>query len=227
MEQDDLILNSMKRIGTIPLHEIPNCVVRVYLPPVDQWENRSGPHFGFRVSLAAKVTGYEDEKKGFRAFQRKVTKWEPYWPGMWVHFRSKTDRGAQEDSAFIKVRGDRSGRDFKVKEIPVEQFGWWTMGMSVTGDGQVHYYASPGVDNLTTADHLTSQYPYSFHGLNYRTFFFNSCNRNDGRSWSTPFVIDDPQLYLVRSQRVEQLVARKTRNKSTAKKRSGSSRQSR
>jgi len=219
-EQDDLVMNSINRIGTIPLSEIPNCVVRVYLPPADQWENRSGPHFGIRTALATKVTEYKDEKRGFRAFQQKVTKWEPYWPGMWIHFRSKTSKGTEEDSAFIKVRGDRLGRDFKVKEIPSEQFGWWTFGMSVTGDGQVHYYASPGVDNLTAADHLTSQYPYSFNGLNFRTFFFNSCNRNDGRSWSTAFIIDDPQLFLVRSQRVESLVARKiSRNKkSTANK---------
>ena len=30
------------------------------------------------------------------------------------------------------------------------------------------------------------------------TFFYDCFNRDDGRSWSTPFVIDDPTLYVVR-----------------------------
>ena len=46
------------------------------------------------------------------------------------------------------------------------------------------------------------------------TMFFDCFNRDDGRSWSTPFVIDDPTLYVVRGY--EQLVAgynRKEREK--------------
>ena len=50
----------------------------------------------------------------------------------------------------------------------------------------------------------------------FRTYFFNVCNRNDGKSWSTPFVIDDPKLYVMRSGRVERIVqqqeAREIRN---------------
>jgi hypothetical protein len=81
--------------------------------------------------------------------------------------------------------------------------------MSITADGMVHYYASPGVDPLTAADYLTSQYPYSFRAERFRTFFFNICNRNDGQTWSTPFVIDDPQLFLVHASRVASIVQRK------------------
>ena len=102
--------------------------------------------------------------------------------------------------------------------------------MSVTADGAVHYYASPGVDVLTAADHLTSQYPYSFRAEHFRTFFFNACNRNDGKSWSTPFVIDDPQLYVVKSSRINSLVQRKIdrqKRASTAKRSSSQSRSSR
>ncbi|MCH2597585.1 MAG: hypothetical protein MKZ95_17595, partial [Pirellulales bacterium] len=90
----------------------------------------------------------------------------------------------------------------------LDQFGWWTFGMSITPDGQVHYYASPGVDPLTPEDHLTSQYPYSYRALSFRTFFFNGCNRNDRHSRSTPFVIDDPQLYLVQADRVAGILQR-------------------
>jgi len=70
----------------------------------------------------------------------------------------------------------------------------------------VHFFASPGVDRLTAADHITSQYPYSFRAERFRTFFFNVCNRYDGRTWSTPLVIDEAQLYVVNASRVTALV---------------------
>ena len=49
VQQDDLIVDCISRLGSsIPVSEVPNCVVRVYLPADEQWENRTGPHFGFR-----------------------------------------------------------------------------------------------------------------------------------------------------------------------------------
>ncbi len=204
VQQDDLIVDCVSRLGTaIRPAEQPNCVVRVYLPPPEQWENRSGPQFGFRCGLS---TTRRKPREGLFAFGTEMTN-EPYWPGMWIHFRSETDRNVDKDSAFIKVRGDRLGRDFKVLEI--EKFGWWTLGMSVTADGMVHYYAHPGIEPLTAKDHITSQFPYGFRAEQFRTFFFNICNRNDGRSWSTPFVIDDPELYVVNSSRIDAIVQRK------------------
>ena len=143
---------------------------------------------------------------GFFASGSDMTS-EPYWPGMWIHYRRPADRKEGQAPAFIKVRGDSRGRDFHVLDI--KEFGWWTLGMTLTPDGQVHYYASPGVDPLTAQDYLTSQYPYSFRAERFRTFFFNVCNRNDGRTWSTPFVIDDPQLFLVNASRVQSIVDRK------------------
>ncbi|MCG8449348.1 MAG: hypothetical protein MI725_07205, partial [Pirellulales bacterium] len=207
VQQDDLIANCIGRLGTtISPGDIPNVVARVYLPPVDEWENRTGPHFGFRISTSAQVT--ERSSKGFFS-SRSETTVEPYWPGIWVHFRSKGSRGAKKDSAFLTVRGNSRGRDVRYKEIPVEQFGWWTMGMSVTPNGQIHYYAKPGVEDLTEADYLTSQFPYSYSAQSFRTFFFDVCNRDDGKTWSTPFIIDDPQLYLVNASRVTANVKRK------------------
>ncbi len=207
VQQDDLIANCISRLGTtIAVAETPSVVTRVYLPPADQWEDRSGPHFGFRIS--ASTMAPDRESTGFFG-SRGGMKAEPYWPGMWIHFRSKTNKKVEEDSAFITVRGDRRGRDIKMKTIPLEQFGWWTMGMSVTGDGMVHYYAKPGVEDLTAADHITSQFPYSYSAQRFRTFFFDSCNKDDGKSWSTPFVIDDPQLFVVNASRIIASVNRK------------------
>ena len=207
VQQDDLIANCLSRLGmSIPVSDMPNVVTRVYLPPADEWENRTGPHFGFRISASTVAT--ERVSNGFFG-SRSETKVEPYWPGIWVHFKSKGSRGAKEDSAFLAIRGDRRGRDITMKQIPVEQFGWWTLGMSVTGDGQIHYYAKQGVGDLTAADHISSQFPYSYSARSFRTFFFDACNRDDGKTWSTPFVIDDPQLFVVNASRVTASVQRK------------------
>ena len=206
VQQDDLILNVAGRIGsTIQASEMPNCVARVYLPPAEQWENRTGPHFGIRLGLR---TTAEKPREGLFAIGSSMQT-EPYWPGIWIHFNSATSRGVDQDSAFLKIRSNGRGGDFQVKEIPLEQFGWWTFGMSVTGDGQVHYFAKPGVEDLTMADHITSQFPYGYRAERMSSFFFNICNRNDGRTWSTPFVIDDPEVFVVNSSRVDQIVERK------------------
>lgn len=206
VQQDDLILDVASRIGsTVSAGELPNCLVRVYLPPADLWENRTGPHFGIRLGLR---TTAEKPREGLFAIGSSMQN-EPYWPGIWIHFKSATSRGTDKDSAFLTIRSNSRGGDIQAKEIPLEQFGWWTFGMSVSADGAVHYFARPGVENLTMADHLTSQFPYGYQAERLNSFFFNICNRNDGRTWSTPFVIDDPEFYVIHSARVEQLVDRK------------------
>ncbi|MFO7902630.1 MAG: hypothetical protein R6U98_08220, partial [Pirellulaceae bacterium] len=124
LEQDDLIVDCSSRLGTaIRPSELPNCIVRVYLPPARQWEDRSGPHFGIRMGLSTKK---REEKQGLFGLRGGQLTREPYWPGFWIHFRSETSRDADADSAFLKVRADRRGRDFYVMEL--EKFGWWTFG---------------------------------------------------------------------------------------------------
>ncbi|MCA9264691.1 MAG: hypothetical protein KDA60_12610, partial [Planctomycetales bacterium] len=212
VEQDDLIVDCVTRLGgPIPVSEVPNVVARIYLPPAEAWENRYGPHFGFRGTTTTTVTKTNPAsgRGRFRSRSTTTTELEPYWPGMWVHFRPQaTSDGGAAQTAFIKVRGNRLGHDFLVKEIP-ELGTWWTLGMSFTGDGMVHYYAKQGVEDLTEQDYLTSQYPYGFRAQKFETFFFNFCNKDDGKTWSTPIVIDDPQLFLVHANRVNSIVRNK------------------
>ncbi|QDU57051.1 hypothetical protein [Aeoliella mucimassa] len=66
-------------------------------------------------------------------------------------------------------------------------------GHEFSADGQIHYYASPGVDDLTEEDYLGSSYPYSYKCLCMQNFFFNVANWDNGKNWSTPWVIDDPR----------------------------------
>ncbi len=201
--QDDLIANCLGRLrGDIPVGERPSCTVRVFLPPVEQWENRTGPHFGYRASLS---TVASKRTQGF--FNSTTsTEVEPYWPGLWIHYRAGATKTTKAGTAYIAVRSNTMGQDFPAREIT--EFGWWTLGMSFTGDGMVHYYASPGVDDLEAADYITSQYPYGYRARNFRTYFFDVCNQDNGRSWSTPWIIDDPKLYLVNASRVTAIVDR-------------------
>ncbi len=192
-QQDDLLMNGV----AVPVSYLPSGVVRVYLPPFEQWENRSGAQFGIRADCH--TTKYEDEpvksRKGLRLFEKMTRQKveEPYWPGFFICFNSETDPKVSQDSAYILIRGDHLGR-----EIPgprISQPGWWTFGISVTADGQVHFYASPGVDDLTEADHITSQFSYGYQAERFSTIFFNSVTPDDGRTCSTEFIIDDPALY--------------------------------
>jgi hypothetical protein len=118
---------------------------------------------------------------------------ETYWTGMFIEFQSKTD-GGPHDYAYFRLRADRHGNDFRAKQITTT--GWWTLGCSFTPDGMVHYFARPGVDDLTLDDHIASQYPYGYRAQRFKTFFFNVCNGDDGRTWSTPWIIDDPMVFV-------------------------------
>ena len=190
--QDDFIADVNYRLGgSIPVARSPSVVVRVFLPPVDTWENRTGPHFGFRTALETSVVKSQPGPQ----FSRSRPETEAYWPGMFIEFQSKT-RDSDNDYAYLRIRGNENGEDFRSRQITTT--GWWTLGMSVTPDGMVHYYASPGVDELTQADYLGSQYPYGLRAETFRTFFFNVCNSDDGRSWSTAWIIDDPSVYVAR-----------------------------
>src|SRR6056297_1696852 len=197
LHQDDFVANVQYRLKRrIDISEVPSVTTRVFLPPVDSWEDRSGPHFGFRLAL--ETTVMTDKEVGVGIFKRTIEKMgnEVYWPGMFVEFESKSQTRKEHDYAYWRIRGNRRGGDFRGPQITTT--GWWTLGMSVTPDGMVHYYARPGVEDLTEDDYITSQFPYSYRAERFRTFFFNVCSADDGRRWSTSFIVDDSWVYAAR-----------------------------
>ena len=189
MQQDDLIFSLPSGID---VRRMPSVIVRVYFPPFEQWENRNGPTFAFRTSV-------EPRNGRTRRVQGKNGQWEDeeptYWPGIFVDFQSK-DNGAKYDHAFLRIRADENGHEYNA--VTVKKPGWWTMGMSFTPDGRVHYYAKPGVDKLTQKDHLGTETPYGDPAGEMTTYFFDVCNQDSGRSWSTAWIIDNPQAYTAR-----------------------------
>jgi hypothetical protein len=190
-QQEDFVCNVMGMLGgAVPVNQTPSFVTRVFLPPVDKWENRSGCHFAIRA--AADTILYKT------SYGYGQSEYELYYPGMFIEFEAKEDTDLKYDTAYLRVRADQSGYDYKAKDITIT--GWWTFGMSFTPDGAVHYYAKPGVKDLTKDDHIASQYPYGYRCVRFRTFFFNVCNGDDGRTWSTEWIVDDPSVYFIKTK---------------------------
>lgn len=201
MEQDDFVCNVWQRVGyKIPVQHTPSCVVRVFMPPVDTWENRTGATFGYRTSLETHAWRVPEDKKDKKNFfgrpiePKKEFGLETYWPGMFVEFRSASGQPNSYDQAYWRIRGNTYGQEVRGPDIKMT--GWWTLGMSVTPDGMVHYYISQGIEDLTEEDYVTSQFPYGYKAETFKTFFFNVCNRHDGQTKSTDWVIDDPEMFV-------------------------------
>jgi hypothetical protein len=194
VHQDDFVANVQYRLkGPVAVSQTPSITTRVYLPPIAEWEKRNGPHFGFR---AAVETTAMKEKSTF-LFSSKSEENEVYWPGMFIVMESKKVDGQVENYAHFRIRAGRNGGDMKGPTISTT--GWWTLGMSFTPDGMVHYYARPGVEELTSEDYITSQYPYGYRCERFRTFFYNVVNGDNGKTWSTAWIVDDPKVYIANS----------------------------
>ncbi|WP_417382105.1 hypothetical protein [Gimesia sp.] len=188
--QDDLIMSG----SMVSVAYSPSIITRVYLPPFEEWEDKTGTSFGFRAAVKAPMKSSSRSRRRFFRTSSS-TKMETIYLGMFIQFNSKTDSPNGEDSAMFVVRADSSGQDFIGPEI--KQTGWWTLGMSFTPDGRTHYYAKPGVGPLTQADRFASHYPYGTKIQSFHTAFFNVCNQDNGRTWSTEWIIDDPAMYYI------------------------------
>lgn len=187
-EQDDIFMSVNARIGRyIPVSQGPSVVTRVFVPPFEEWEERTGSSFGLRAT----VRGSKPDKK-------KET--EPYWPGIFINYKRPENRRKNEAPAYWVIRASNPGGDYTVK--PVTETGWYTLGMSFTGDGMIHYYIRQGVDDLTAADRVASQFPYNFQCLYFIDVFFDIFGSNDGQNWTTGWVIDDPAVYVAYPPRV-------------------------
>ena len=193
-QQDDLIAGVQQKLGyMLPVSWTPSYVTRVYVPPFDKWERRHGSHFGFRADCTTTIEKPTSMGRFFKSM-KSAKKLEQYWPGFFIQLNLKEKSGQKEDSAMLVIRGDQLGHE--VPGPKITHPGWWTLGMSFTPDGKVHYYAHEGVADLTAKDHLYSGFPYGYRCEQTSTFFFNIVNQDDGRSWSTRWIVDDPKVYV-------------------------------
>ena len=194
-QQDDLIANVNQKIGyMLPASWTPSYVARIYVPPFEDWEKRVGSSFGFRADCQAMINKPTKVGKFFRT-GGSSKEMEQYWPGFFFQYNAKNHpQHPDKNTATILIRSGERGEDIPGPAILHE--GWWTLGMTITPDGRVHYYGHEGVANLTAKDHLYSNFPYGYKCLQTSTYFFNVVNQDDGRSWSTRWIVDDPKVYV-------------------------------
>ena len=81
--------------------------------------------------------------------------------------------------------------------MQITQTGWWTFGMTFTPDGMVHYYAETGRRQTHAGRPPRLDDSLRHAGENFNTIFFNVVNMDDGRTWSTEWIVDDPEIYVV------------------------------
>ncbi len=194
-QQEDLIANFQGTVGRIPVSRSPSVVTRVWLPPIDQWEVRSGCHFAFRIGLE---TNPAPQSGRYRQISTSSED-NSFWPGIFLNREVKVDAASgaiQSDQLSFWMKA--TSNSYRIDGPKIGTMGWWSLGMSISPDGEVHYYAKPGVEDLTADDHLASAYPFGKRAVQLRSFFFNVCNGDDGKTWSTEFIIDDPSLFLLR-----------------------------
>jgi hypothetical protein len=182
VQQDDLHASCSAKVGgMISVASSPSVVVRVYVPPFEEFEQREGLSFGYRLSLRGHAPG-----------KAKKTL-DKFWPGMFIQYHPRGTSRSQGPSANLILRASNRGD----MPGPAITPGWWTFGMSCTADGMVHYYAGEGVDDLTEEDFIASYYAHGYRAVQFSTFFFNVANQHDGQSWTTEWIIDDPELFTV------------------------------
>jgi hypothetical protein len=171
-QQDDLLHNTQALSGTLPVAWSPNCICRVYVPPTKYWEQRDGATFGYRTGLVAH---------------------EEFWPGIFLHMERKPTDGKTGPLVRAWIRADNYGRD--LPSVTFEPESWITMGISHTPDGAVHFFLRPDLEDLTKEDCVGSYYCYGWRAHTFQTFFFNVINMDNGRSVSTPWIVDDAYLF--------------------------------
>lgn len=192
MQQEDFIANVHQRVGKISAKRGPSVVTRIWVPPFEEFENRINEcHFAFRLAL---------EQEPYVSYGGYSTPEDHhFWPGIFINFVNNPHAATEKDEPYaIYIWMKASAQGTQIQGPITKKSGWWTMGMSVSPDGKVNYFARHGVEDLTEADLLGSDYPFGKRAVLFRNFFFNVCNGDTGKQWSSQFVIDDPTMYVAR-----------------------------
>lgn len=198
-QQDDLLQDVKGRFGSeIPCSWSPSVTVRVWVPPADRWEMRYDYSFGFRAGLMGRTPKGKDDE---------------FWPGIFLEQQYDLKSGEKHCFVRSRIRGDEWGRDLPGPTYECET--WITMGMSFTPDGRCHFFSKAGIEDLTAADHLGSWLSYNWRAHTFMAYFFNVMNRDDGRSLSTPWIIDDPALYVASAPQQQRAAQKPTGVKQT------------
>lgn len=156
----------------VPVSCRPSVLVRIYLPPFSQFPQQLEQHDVF----ALRTQMYSQGSSG-----------PNYWPGIWLRYYRPGG------AVYFRIRAAENGSDYYVTSTTTP--GWYTLGMSFSEDGMVHYYAAGGVGALTETNRLASHRPYGLSAAFLNEFYFCVTSPDDGVTWSADWIVDDMFLY--------------------------------
>jgi len=133
LTQEDLLTAEYEQIlkRKLTRADQPVFIVRVWLPPFDQWGDQRS--FGFRHESFLE-NGVKDQ----------------HYSTIWLVY----DR-SMKPKPFFKYRIGTNELFYEVYDPRlIEQDGWWTIAIAFDKNGFCHYYAHPGVGDLTEKDEM-------------------------------------------------------------------------
>lgn len=186
-QEDLLTVEFNQKLGSeLTRADQPVFIVRVWLPPFDQWSKGQSLNFGFRQT-ARPSNGSE------------------YYASIWLYHNTPPVGQIEPGPRFVF----RIGTDAPdVFDGPIKQPGWWTLAIAFDEKGVGHYYARPGVDVPTEKDEMFSTVQFRpINGtdnplMDHMGYSFFSLSRSKGDKVSPRFVIDDYEVWIVSNNKL-------------------------
>ncbi len=124
--------------------EHPLAVFQIFIPPLDEWP--TGPNQNGTFNFAGlRLTITRQQNNGL------------VWPGTFIA------SGPEGLHFVVRILGDSYGR-------PIDQAGWWTIGIGLSNDGYLRFYGRQNVVDLTEADCFFTDTP-QFNSDGYQTYW--------------------------------------------------------
>lgn len=160
----------------------PVFVVRVWIPPINQWAKDCD--FGFRHAARSKRLITSQNTTG------------DYYPSIWLTNHPHT--GAR---FFFRIGYDMQ-RAPDIRGGPIKEPGWWTPALAFDENGVGHYYTSLGVDLPTEEDEMLDTTKFEIANgtspvMDYVGYTFFTLGYPTGIEITPRFVIDDYEVWVM------------------------------
>jgi hypothetical protein len=201
-QQDDLLTAEFTQLGrNLTRADQPVFIVRVWLPPFDQWTK--GCSFGFRATARSEA---------LKACEGYVPA-PDYYPSIWLKYLPSTSDAAGRVDPHPQFFFRVGTVQVDVNGWPIKQPGWWTLALAFDKKGVGHYYARPGVQPPTekhkmfdttrfhtTMLDITRSLPECFNNpiMDHMGYCFFVLGYPNDIKITPRFVIDDYEVWVVR-----------------------------
>lgn len=145
-QQDDFFMPIIKKQGEKGwvATDTPAVLMHIYTEGISSTDEHQ--YTSLRMPIVSKIN---------RKYKGKNVR--PWWPGIWIYQKPSSNK------YIIKLRRPASSSmdvPFNFPEAKkIQESTWWTLGLSITPDGNIHYFLTDSyVKNLTMKHYLTSSF---------------------------------------------------------------------